>query len=269
MFGARKKRRERLRQTPLPPQVWALVERRVPHCRRLSAADRLELQGLVQVFLAEKNFEGCGGLEVTDEMRWIIASLACLLLLHRETDFYPLLQSILVYPRSFVANRAEEDEHGLVTEEDQELLGETWSQGSLVLSWEDVVHDLDHHGEGLNVVIHEFAHQLDEESGIADGTPVLPTTDMYGRWADVFSREFHVLRSELAAGQSTLLDGYGGENETEFFAVVTEMFFELPDQLAKWHPELYCLLVDFYGLDPAHSPGRDPDRIPPDRIDEK
>jgi len=254
MFGTKQRRRRKLRQTPLPEEAMAWISRNVPYYRYLPDRDRMELSGLVQVFLAEKNFEGCGGMTITPEIRWTIAGLACLLLLRRETDFYPLLQSILVYPQTFVTERLEELDSGLVTEEVQELVGETWSQGSLAISWDDLLYDIAHHGEGYNVVLHEFAHQLDEESGLADGTPILPDADLYPLWAEVFTREYRALRADLNAGRPTFLDEYGAESETEFFAVATETFFELPRQFRTEHLELYRLLARYYRQDPASWP---------------
>ncbi len=254
MFRAKQRRRRKLRQTPLPDEALTVISRNIPYYRHLPDRDRRELPGLVQVFLAEKSFEGCGGLIVSPEIRWTIAGLACLLLLRRETDFYPLLHSILVYPQTFVTERVEELDSGLVTEEVQELVGETWSQGSLVISWDDVLYDIAHHGEGYNVVLHEFAHQLDEESGLADGTPLLPEADLYPLWAEVFAREYGALRADLNAGRTTFLDEYGAESETEFFAVATETFFELPRQFRAEHPELYRLLASYYQQDPATWP---------------
>jgi Mlc titration factor MtfA (ptsG expression regulator) len=171
VFGIQKRRRRRLQQLPLPPEWFALLERHVTYYRRLSPTDQRDLQGLVQVFLAEKRFEGCGGLEITDEIRLSIAAKACILLLHRDTDFYPMLQSILVYPTAYFAPAAHHQVDGTVIEGEQVRLGESWARGAVVLSWEDGQRGAADMHDGHNVVFHEFAHQLDQESGATEGAP--------------------------------------------------------------------------------------------------
>ncbi len=252
----KKKRRHRLRETLLTESQLAIVRRNVPYWKHLPEENRTELQGLIQVFLAEKSFEGCGGLETTEEIRLTIAGLACLLLLRRETDFFPGLQSILVYPTTFVTDWAEYDEDGLVTEEERELHGESWSQGSLVLSWEDIREDIARAGDGFNVVLHEFAHQLDDESGDSDGAPLLPDPEMYDRWSEVFGREFAKLGEDLSRRRRTLFDAYAADNPAEFFAVATETFFERPGRLLARHPDLYKLLRLYYRQDPVAWTGK-------------
>jgi Mlc titration factor MtfA (ptsG expression regulator) len=251
LFETKKRRRARLMKTPLPPAQLAIIERNVPYYALLPPADRGELLGLVQVFLAEKHFEGCDGLEITDEMRLTIAAQACVLLLHRKTDFFPLLVSILVYPHPFVATHKKRGPGGIVTEDTEELEGESWSTGALILSWDDVLRDMEDPHDGYNVVFHEFAHQLDDESGIADGAPALPTREMYAEWSRVFRAEYDALIKAAERHRHTLIDPYGTENPAEFFAVVTETFFELPDELKDEHPALYDLLSRFYLQDPA------------------
>jgi len=251
LFETKKRRRARLMKTPLPPAQLAILERNVPYYALLPPADRGELLGLVQVFLAEKHFEGCDGLEITDEIRITIAAQACVLLLHRKTDFYPLLVSILVYPHPFVAKHKRRGPAGIVTEDVEELEGESWSTGALILSWDDVLRDMEDVHDGYNVVFHEFAHQLDDESGIADGAPALPERSMYAEWARVLGAEFKSLGEAAERHRETLIDPYGAENPAEFFAVVTETFFELPTDLKAEHPALYDLLSRYYMQDPA------------------
>lgn len=251
MFGMKKRRRERLMKTPLPPESVAVLERNVPYYARLPEEDRAELRGLVQIFLAEKKFEGCDGLALTDEMLLTIAAHACVLLLHRPNDCYPGLQSILVYPRTFVARRANHGPDGVVSEEDEELDGESWDTGALVLSWEDCIESVRHPGDGYNVMFHEFAHQLDDEAGVADGAPPLPDTATREEWARVMEAEFEALGKRADKRIPTLLDWYGSETPAEFFAVLTETFFEKPADLRARHPEMYALLRAFYRQDPA------------------
>lgn len=249
MFGFRRRRRERLRATPLPDAWRAIVERNVALYRRLPEADRRELLGHVQVFLAEKHFEGCGGLELTDEIRVTIAAQACVLLLHRETDYYPECASILVYPHAYVAP-VQEQTGWVVHEGTSARLGESWVRGVVVLSWDDVLAGAADVHDGHNVVLHEFAHQLDQEDGSGDGAPPLPRRSMYVAWARVLSGEYEALRADAAAGRPSVLDHYGATNPAEFFAVASECFFEKPQQMRAKHPELYDELREFYAQDP-------------------
>jgi Mlc titration factor MtfA (ptsG expression regulator) len=204
------------------------------------------------VFLAEKTFEGCGGLELTREIKLTIAAQACLLLLHRETDLYPHVDAILVYPSAYVV-RARKHDGVVVVEEDEARLGESWQQGLVVLSWDHVLSGAAAPNDGQNVVLHEFAHQLDSESGAMNGTPELGTRARYSAWARVLGGEFAELSERLHRGRPSDIDPYGATNPAEFFAVLTEMFFEKPEALQRRHPVLYDELSAFYRQDPAHS----------------
>ena len=249
----RKSRRTKLRAEPLPEEWLRILERNVSLYGTLPPDDRRELQGHIQVFLAEKEFEGCGGLEITDEIRVTIAAQACVLLLHREADYYPGLHTILVYPSTYVAHARRWSESGVVTEGPQVRLGEAWRHGPVVLAWDEVEADAADVRDGHNVVFHEFAHKLDEEDGVHDGVPDLPRRSMYLAWARVLGREYEHLRRDAERGRPTVLDKYGAENPTEFFAVATECFFTTPAQLRRRHPELYAELAEFYRQDPALS----------------
>lgn len=251
MFGFfKKRRRERLRAAPFPAEWREIIERNVPLYGRLDEADREELLGHIQVFLAEKHFEGCGGLELTDEIRLTIAAQACLLLLHRETDDYRRLVTILVYPSAYVAKGIESLGGGFVLEGMQGRLGEAWTDGVVVLSWDDVRGGAADIRDGHNVVLHEFAHQLDQEDGAADGAPILARRSLYVAWARVLGTEYEQLRQDKTRHRKTVLDKYGATNPAEFFAVATECFFEKPAQLKKKHPELYQELTEYYRQDP-------------------
>jgi len=246
------RRRERLRAEPFPATWSAVVERNLAFFRRLSEDDRAELLGHTQVFLAEKHFEGCGGLELTDEIRVTIAAQACLLLLHRNTDYYPELTSILVYPTGYTADEERHIGGGVWEEGPEDRLGHTGSHlRALVLAWDAASRGASDPSDGENVVLHEFAHQLDFENRNADGTPALDTHAEYLAWARVMSAEFNELRRAEAVGAATVLDGYGATNPTEFFAVATEAFFERPRALRSRHPELYTELQKFYRQDPV------------------
>jgi Mlc titration factor MtfA (ptsG expression regulator) len=244
------RRRAALRAEPLTAEERAVVAKNVPHLTTLDDADRTELEGLIRVFLAEKSFEGCGGLELTDEIKLTIAAQACLLLLHRETDFYPGVEAILVYPGSYRApmrSRAA----GVVIEGEQARLGESWTRGVVVLAWDHVKSGASQPADGQNVVLHEFAHQLDSESGAMDGAPELGARARYTSWAHVLGDEFEELSRKLHAGRGSDIDPYGATNPAEFFAVATEMFFEKSQAMKQRHPALYGELAAFYAQDPA------------------
>jgi Mlc titration factor MtfA (ptsG expression regulator) len=227
------------------------MRRNVPYLKSLSAEDLRELEGNIQVFLSEKAFEGCGGLAMSDEIRVTIAAQACLLLLHRETDFYPTLQSILVYPSAYTAPETTSPAPGVVREGVSVRLGESWLRGGVVLSWDDVLRGAADIHDGQNVVLHEFAHQLDQEEGAGDGAPILPRRSMYAAWARTFGEEYLRLRKDSQCGRKSVLDKYGATNPAEFFAVATECFFEKGAALKSKHPALYDELKLFYRQDPA------------------
>jgi len=250
MFGwGKRRRRERLRKQPFPETWDAILRKNVRYYRRLPFEDRFELQGHVQVLLAEKNFEGCGGLDMSDEIRVTIAGQAAILLLHRDTDYFPGLVSILVYPGAFIAP-TEEDEIGDEVIEGEDIhLGESWNIGALVLSWQHVLHGGRDERDGENVVLHEFAHQLDYEDGVSNGAPLLDD-DAQETWGEVLSGEYENLWRDIERNRRTLINTYGATNPAEFFAVVTECFFERPEAMHRKHPELYDVLRAFYRQDP-------------------
>jgi len=244
-------RRKRLRSQPFPPAWLDIIHKNVPIYNRLPQADQLELQGHIQVFLAEKYFEGCAGLDLSEEIRVTIAAQACLLLLHRETNYYPRLITILVYPHAYVARSVEPIGGGVVEEGETARLGEAWKDGVVVLSWDDVRRGTSDLHDGRNVVLHEFAHQLDLENGLADGAPNLEHRSRYVTWARVMSEEYEHLRRDTEQGRKGVLDEYGATNPAEFFAVATECFFEKPNQLRRKQTQLYEELKTYYRQDPA------------------
>ncbi|HEV3166335.1 MAG TPA: M90 family metallopeptidase [Isosphaeraceae bacterium] len=261
MFGfLKRRRRERLRALPFPAEWTQIIQKNVPLFNRLPEPDQHELQGHIQVFLAEKSFEGCGGLELTDEIKVTIAAQACLLLLHRQDDDYPRLFSILVYPHAYVAKSFEPIGGGLVLEGQSARLGEAWKDGAVVLSWDDVRSGASDVHDGQNVVLHEFAHQLDQQDRSADGAPILEHRSQYVAWARVLSAEFERLRQDADHHRRSVLDPYGATNPAEFFAVATECFFEKPAQLQRKHPELYEELKLYYRQDPAQLLSQDQKR---------
>ncbi|MBT9502269.1 MAG: zinc-dependent peptidase [Burkholderiaceae bacterium] len=244
------KRRERLRRQPFPNEWREILKRRVPQVRRLPVDLQLQLKRHMQVFLAEKAFIGCDGLVVTPEMRVTIAAQACLLLLNRRRPrYFPKLRQILVYPGAFIVNRPATDGAGVLQEQRQVLAGESWTQGQVILSWQDALEGAAIADDGRNVVIHEFAHQLDQEKGHANGAPSLPRTQ-YKAWSRVMQAEFQQLQWQARQGQESLLSHYGATDPAEFFAVSSEVFFEQPLPLAQRHPALYEQLSRYYRVNP-------------------
>jgi Mlc titration factor MtfA (ptsG expression regulator) len=252
----KRRRRARVRAAPLPDSWRAIVGRNVPYAARLPEAQRTALHGFMQIFLAEKRFEGCGGLEITDAIRVTIAAQACILLVGRpDADIYPTFETILVYPHAYVAPTAARNPDGTVSEAGQARLGEAWARGPVVLSWDDVLGGAADVHDGHNVVFHEFAHQLDNEAtGAGDGAPALPQRSLYVAWARVLGEEYAHLIDDVAHHRHTVLDGYGATNPAEFFAVASECFFEKPEPLRRRHPALYEQLQVFYQQDPATLP---------------
>jgi Mlc titration factor MtfA (ptsG expression regulator) len=245
----RKYRRERLRSKPFPPEWEGILNRNVVLYGYLPDSLKKELQGHIQIFLGEKIFEGCGGLEITDEIRITIAAQACILLLNRKPTYYPTLYTILVYPGAYVAKKTKVV--GMQHFEEMTVrAGESWSRGEVVLAWDNVRQEAIDLAGGHNVVLHEFAHQLDQEDGRADGAPILGKQTSYKTWARVLSKEYQDLRRKTLSGRPDIMDAYGATNPAEFFAVATETFFERPKQMKLTHPELYEELESYYGLDP-------------------
>jgi Mlc titration factor MtfA (ptsG expression regulator) len=245
-------RLRRVLARPLTPLQRSYIERNVDQYRGMAPGLQRQLQRLVKQFLHEKTFVGCAGLDVTEEMRVTIAAQACLLLLNRPTRVYPGLHAVLVYPGAFLVPRKEADEAGVVTETRQDLLGESWGDGRVILSWEHV-RRAGLPAEGThNVVLHEFAHQLDSESGSNNGAPILGSAERYRSWSETLSRDFDLLRRDTYWGQRDVLDPYGATNPAEFFAVATETFFEKPYELAERHADLYTEFQAYYRVDPRN-----------------
>ncbi len=250
---ARQERRQKLMHKPWP-SVWeTLVREKVALYSRLPEALRRRLQGVTQVLLDEKNFEGCGGLEMTEAMRVTIAVQAGVLLLGQEPpSFYRKLRSILVYPSDFIARQQVPlGRSGMVIDGPVDLLGQASEMGTVVLAWDHTRHGAADPADGHNVVLHEFAHQLDMEAGPADGAPALRRPSQAMDWARVMQSEYDDLQQRIETRRRHDIDAYGATNPAEFFAVTTEMFFEQPGRLQAHHPELYEQFREYYGLDPA------------------
>ena len=247
----KRRRRRAILSRPVPPAWHEFLARHVPHYERLSAAERAKLDDDVRLLVAEKRWEGCGGLTLTEEMQVGIAGQACLLILGLEFDVYDSVGSILVYPAGYRAPDQEPVTETIALHVESQRLGEAHHRGPVIVSWHDAREGGKHADNGLNVVFHEFAHQIDMRLGAADGVPPLGNRELGRRWQRVMSREYQRLVRAADYGRVTLLDHYGAENEAEFFAVVTECFLQQPLELRREHRELYDLLTEFYRQDPA------------------
>lgn len=237
-----------------PLAYSAILRRDLPQYRHLAPDLQWQLKKRIQQFLFEKTFVGCAGLEVTDQMRVLIAARACMLLLNRETEVYPGLSHILIYPSVFVVPREFRTEDGLTVESRQVLSGESWSDGRVLLAWDQV---LPPEGQmpGHDVVMHEFAHQLDGEDGVEDGAPDLGSQQRYQVWSRVMRACYRRHAQMLAHGEHSTIDEYGQTNPAEFFAVSTETFFTNPHGLSAEFPDLFRLLRQFYHVDPREWAG--------------
>lgn len=244
-------RRRALARQPFPAAWRPVLARHVPQVCRLPADLQLRLKQRMQVFIAEKPFIGCNGLVVTEAMRVVVAAQACLLLLNRPQWHFANLRQVLLYPGAFLVDRVRTEAGGVLRDERQVLAGESWSQGQVILSWDDVRSGAADPGDGRNVVVHEFAHQLDQADGQSNGAPPLPYGMDGRRWARVLQAEFDHLQRQLAAGEPNLLGAYAATNPAEFFAVASEVFFEQGPQLAAERPALYAELSAFYGVEPT------------------
>lgn len=246
----RTSRRKRLMAVPFPAAWESILQRTVTIYQHLPDALKKQLQADINVFLAEKLFEGGGGIEITDEIRVTIAAQACMLLLKRKNRNYPGLYSIIVYPGAYVA--AQRVSLGdAVVEEQSVRVGESWQKGTLVLAWDHVQQESLHPSSGHSVVLHEFAHQLDQEDGRSDGVPILERRSAYAAWAHILGIEYRQLQKQVAHQRRSIIDAYGATNPAEFFAVATETFFTKPKQMQQKEPELYKELKAYYKVDPA------------------
>ncbi|MBD2260028.1 M90 family metallopeptidase [Pseudanabaena sp. FACHB-2040] len=243
--------RERLKKQPLPPLWRALIEQNLPIYHQLSPNQRQRLQGHIQVFLAEKQFIGCRGLQVSEEMKVTIAAVACLLLLNERSTYFPKLKSILIYPDAYIVKQPAANGPYVVEERQEVRLGESWSRDQVLLTWQEIQADARNWRDGHNLILHEFAHQLDQEDGKAEGVPILKKRTDYVRWREVMSNAYDQLCQAVGRRYPTVMDSYGTKNPAEFFAVATETFFEKPRQLRAHHPALYTELEQYYQLDPA------------------
>jgi Mlc titration factor MtfA (ptsG expression regulator) len=248
------RRRKNLTQAPFPPLWEDIIRRNVAHYGMLEDAARDHLRTLVQVFIAEKNWEGAGGLELTDEIRVTISAQACLLLLGLPHNFYQNVQSIIVYPSTVVPPQRKTgffENPSAPLERQHPIIGQAFQQGPVIIIWDAALRGGRHPESGHNVIYHEFAHKLDMLDGAADGTPPLRDRAEYRDWVQTCSREYLRLKHDTERGRTSFLDAYGATSEAEFFAVATEHFFDRPRQMLAQAPDLYRVLQEYYCQDPA------------------
>ncbi len=245
-----RRRRARLRRRSLPQGVEDVLSRNIGLYTLLPDDLRQQLHGHINVFLDEKRFLGINGQEITSEVAITIAGSACMLLLNREPAYFPGFSSILVYPDTYEANQVEYD--GWVeTHKRSRRAGESWHRGPVVLSWSNVLQGAADAGDGYNVVLHEFAHKLDEQNNGTNGQPILHAMGHYEEWAEVLGREYQSFADRVARRQNKVMDEYGLTSPAEFFAVATESFFEKGEAMQRRLPDLYEQLKKYYLVDPA------------------
>jgi hypothetical protein len=245
-------KRNSIKQKPFTKAWRKIIQRRMPYFNQMPADLQLQLKQHIQIFISEKKFIGCNGINITDEIKVTIAAQACLLLLNKNTNYYPKLRTILVYPSAFIKKQQQLNVDGTHSIESIALTGESWGFGRIVLSWQDSLAGAAQPNDGHNLVIHEFAHQLDQENGVANGAPILGKDQDYKTWSDVFNRQFSLLQQQVSLGQVSLFDKYGATNPAEFFAVASEVFFEKAKQLSIQYPLLYRQMSAYYRVDPTN-----------------
>ncbi len=250
----RNRRRRNLLAEPFATEWEDALQQRLGHFALISEAEQKNLRDMVHIMLAEKEWEGCRGLELTDAMRVVIAGSAAILILGFDQFYFDNVQTILVYPNAFVVKEERGLGGGATVEEETDLLGAAHYRGPVILAWEETQANALHPGYGQNLVFHEFAHQLDMLNGAFDGTPNLATNELAQRWSRIMDDEFRRLQRAERKGKDTLLDPYGASNPAEFFAVTTECFFDAPRAMHAEYPDLYELFRAYYRQDPASWP---------------
>ncbi|WP_147110467.1 zinc-dependent peptidase [Tateyamaria sp. syn59] len=229
---------------------WQIMLREVPLVRKLPPTLKAPFEGKVALFLNQVDLVGCNGLDVSDEMALSIAGQAALLVVGTDA-WYTHLTTVLIYPGAFKSRQTRQDGY-VVTEEEVVRLGESWSRGPVVLSWQDARQGGFNDEDGLNVVLHEFAHQLDDLSGQTDGAPPMAPGQSLAAWAEVIIDAYDRHVANVDAGRRTVIDPYGAMNHEEFFAVTVELFFERPDALQRAEPEVYRQLSILLNVDPVN-----------------
>lgn len=235
-----------------PEGFEQILKQKVRFYRKLNSRQKEQLRERMKIFMDEKIFEGCGGLSLTDEMKVVIAAYACFLILEEPSDYYPDLRSILVYPDDYVAPVYEENPDGVITEGNERRKGESWDSGSVVLSWADIKATTQSGENTQNLVVHEFAHQLDAQYGLSAGIAMNGNVSAGDKWTRELAKVYRDLVSAQRVNSYELpLDTYGANNPAECFAVLLEAFIESPRKLQIRYGEVYRHLVDFFRIDPG------------------
>lgn len=248
----KRRRRRKLIAQPFPASWDEVLQQNVWLYGRLTEPEQASVRQYLQVFIAEKHWEGCRGFHITDAVRVTIAAQVAILVLGIGTEYFDQILSILVYPDAYVAPDTTITRAGVVLEGGSAREGEAWYRGPVILSWEDVLAGSRDETWGENLVLHEFAHQLDMLNGhSADGIPPMNSSEQYDRWTRVMSKQFRRLVQDCERGQRIVLDCYGATSRSEFFAVATEGFFHRPQALRQHLPDLYEVLREFYKQDPV------------------
>ena len=246
MFG-RSRRRRRALDEPFPAEWRQLLARSWPTWSTLSADERERLEALIRMFIAERRWEPANNFQITEDMQVIVAAQACLLVLEIGLDWYARTGSIILHPGTMMATGERRvGATGLVADGPERLDGQAHFQGSVLLSWPAVAYETRHPYAGRNVVYHEFAHQLDMDDGVIDGTPSGMDDEFRQRWVQVCTAEYNAVRR----GESATLRDYAGTDPGEFFAVATETFFSTPARVQEGNQDLYAVLAEFYAQDP-------------------
>jgi hypothetical protein len=256
MFGwLKERRRKAILAEPFPREWEVWLKANVALYAGLSEAERARLHDDLRLFAAERDWEGCDGFEVTDEVKVTIAGQASFLTLARSYEDLAHIRSILMYPEPYWAPNVEEDEYGVVSEEVEDRDGEAWERGIVVLNWEDALKECRGRGKkGKNLVLHEMAHQMDLLDCVEAKAYPPEERETWEGWADVLADEYEALCNRKS--RKGVLDSYGAEDDRELFAVATEAFFLRPAELKKERPELYATLSGYYRQDPAaRAPG--------------
>lgn len=242
--------RSKLLAQPFPASWESILAAEWGLWSRFNDAERERLRDVMRILVDEKYWEGCGGVEMDEQIKVLIAAMAATLLMDRDLDFFPNVHTILVYPGAYVQTQEQVGSDGLVHAGSSNL-GEAWYNGPVVLSWQDALQSARHPGRGDNVVQHEFAHTLDMLTGMTNGTPPMRSRSDYAPWHEVMTREFAEVLDVYDRGGRDVIRDYGVTNVAEFFAVTTETFYDAPVDLRSQRPGLYEAFRGFYGVDPA------------------
>lgn len=248
-------RLRKIRRTPFPPAWRVFLDRTLDFWSKLTADEQERLEEEIRLFIAERNWEGCGGLDLTDEMQLIVAAEACRLLLGRPGERFRFTSTILVYPNGYFSGPSPTPVLGggtvrVIDPVGTPVLGQAYERGPVILSWQHALDGATRHEDGHNVILHEFAHKLDMANGSTDGMPPMDSAAQAREWHLVMTEAYEKLGRCLRTGLPTPLRPYALTNPAEFFAVSTEIFFERPERLDDWDADLYRVLATWYRQDP-------------------